>query len=88
MMGGYGCGPMMGWVWVFWILIVVGVALLVLLAVRLIGGGTNRTGTGGGPSGAATGRSAARRILDERYAKGELDVEDYRERLKGLEDGA
>ena len=88
MMGGYGYGAMMGWSWVFWILIIVGVVLLVLLAVRLFGGGLNRTGTGRGTSGAETGRSAAKRILDERYAKGELDTQEYRERLKGLEDGA
>ena len=87
-MGGYGYGPMMGWSWVFWILIIVGVVLLVLLAVRLFSGGTNRTGTGGSTSGAEAGRSAAKRILDERYARGELDTDEYRERLKGLEDGA
>lgn len=30
------------------------------------------------------GRSRAREVLDERYARGELTTEEYRERLEGL----
>ncbi|WP_253907990.1 SHOCT domain-containing protein [Arthrobacter sp. H20] len=33
------------------------------------------------------GATPARRILDERYAKGELSTEEYRERLEVLGDG-
>lgn len=87
MMDGYGYGSMMGWSWVFWVLIIVGIVLLVLLAIRLFSSGTNRTGNGTGTYGAAAGPSAARRILDERYARGELDTEEYRERLKSLGEG-
>lgn len=75
---------MMGGGWLFGVLMIVGIVLLVILVVRLSTGGTNRTRTGDGAHGAATGLSAARRILDERYAKGELDTEEYRERLKAL----
>lgn len=87
MMDGYGYGSMMGWSWVFWVLIIVGIVLLVILAVRLFSGGTNRTGTGGGNYGTDTGTSPARQILDERYARGELDTEEYRERIKALGEG-
>ena len=36
--------------------------------------------------GPAPGRSPARRILDERFARGELTVEQYRENLKVLDE--
>ena len=88
MMGGYG--SMMGWTWLFGALLIVGIVLLVILAARFFSGGMNRGGTGSGEGpgtdGPARGASAARRILDERYAKGELSTEEYRERLKVLGD--
>ncbi|GAA1496079.1 SHOCT domain-containing protein [Paeniglutamicibacter kerguelensis] len=68
---GYGYGSMMGWVWLFWVLLVIGLVLLGILTVRSFSGG------------ARDGRSA-RRILDERYARGEMTTEEYRERLKTL----
>ncbi|GAA4659791.1 hypothetical protein GCM10025779_27670 [Arthrobacter cryoconiti] len=87
-MGGYG--SMMSWTWLFWALLIVGIVLLVILAVRFFSGGINRGGTGRGDGpgtgGSARGVSAARRILDERYAKGELSTEEYRDRLKVLGD--
>lgn len=92
MMGGYGFT--MGWAWLFWALVIVGIVLLGILAVRAFSGGITRPGTGRGPGpgpgpdGPARGPSAARRILDERYAKGELSAEEYRERLKVLGDDA
>lgn len=88
-MGGYG--SMMGWTWLYWALLILGIVLLVILAARLFSGGMNRGGTGRGQvpgaDGSAPGASAARRILDERYARGELSTEEYRERLKVLGDG-
>ncbi len=75
MMGG---GFEMGIGWIFGLLVLVGVVLLVVVAVRAVGGGIT-TGTTGG---AETDRShRAREILDERYARGELTTEEYRERL-------
>ncbi|MBE4720058.1 SHOCT domain-containing protein [Pseudarthrobacter sp. AB1] len=88
MMGGYS--SMMGSTWLFWALLIVGIVLLVILAARFFYGGMNRGGTGRGEGpgtdGPATGASAARRILDERYARGELSTEEYRERLEVLGD--
>jgi putative membrane protein len=81
---GYG----MGWMWLFWLLLVLGVVVLVVVAVRVVGGGvTGRTADQQG-AGARPGRSHARQLLDERYARGEITTEEYRERLSELgEDG-
>lgn len=69
---------MMGWagmggLWIIWpLLVVIGVLLFGYLAYRLV---VDRRG--GGPTG---GVSSARRILDERYARGEIDDDEYRRR--------
>lgn len=76
----YGMG--MGWGWLFWLLLVIGVVLLVVLAVRALGGGVTRG------AGRPLARSRAREVLDERYARGELTTEEYRERLRELEESA
>ena len=94
--------------WLWGLLLLVGIAVLVLLAVRLFTGGTSRGGPGqsggAGPYGAPPtahhptarrglpraapgfpgGKSQARLILDERFARGELTAEQYRENLKVL----
>ena len=86
MMWGYGQG--MGWMWLWALLLLIGIALLVLLAVRVFGGGV-RNGYGppgpGGPP--PVGGSRARQILDERFARGELTADQYREQLKALGEG-
>lgn len=81
MMWGYGWD--MGWSWLFGLLMLVGIVLLVALAVRVFGG-SSRWGGGPGPTGPTGGPSRARQILDERYAKGELTVEQYREQVQVL----
>lgn len=82
MMWGYGWD--MGWMWLFVPLTLIGIVLVVLLAVRLFGGGVSRGGVAG-PL-AAQGRSRARQILDERFAKGELTADQYREQLRVLDE--
>lgn len=80
MMDFYGW-PGMGWMWIFWILLIVGLVLLIILLVRLIGGGMPSRRA----DGARTARdSRAREILAERYARGELTTEEYREALRTL----
>jgi putative membrane protein len=54
-------------------LLLAGLGVLVVVALRL--GGRGR-------------RSAARQILDERFARGELTTEEYAERLRALGDGS
>ncbi len=67
--GGMFLGPLFMVVW-----LAVLVALIVLL-VRWLGGGSLGTGT--------TPRTA-REILDERYARGEIDHDEYEKRRKTL----
>ena len=84
-------GPVLGrgWVWLFWLLVLAGLILLVVLAVRVIGGGgVSRSDSGASAAAQPSARNRAREFLDERYARGELTTEEYRERLQGLnEDG-
>jgi putative membrane protein len=64
----------MGWWMVLWW--VVGIVVLVLL-VRLVAGGSL-----GGP--VPRGDETPEQILKRRYAKGEIDREDYQRRLEDL----
>ncbi len=100
MMWGYGGG--MGWGWLFGLLALAGIALLVVLLVRLFSGGIDRGGIDRSgtdrreappaPPAAqpppAQGRSRARQILDERFAQGELTAEQYREQVQVLGEDA
>ena len=84
MMGSGG----MGWMTIFWLLLVLGVVVLVVVAVRAFGGGVTRPTGEPPPGGAGQGRSRARHVLDERYARGEITTEEYRERLAVLGEDA
>ncbi|MCI4063939.1 SHOCT domain-containing protein [Micromonospora sp. R77] len=66
-------GPMMGWMWVWSLLVLAVLAILVWLVVRLTAGHPQPAGT-----------TSARRILDDRYARGEIDEEEYRRRRAGI----
>ena len=83
----WGNGYNMAWGWPVGLLMLVAVILLVVWIVRVFAGGTDRgVSRGGFPAGRADGeRSQARQILDDRFAKGELNETEYRERLKVLE---
>lgn len=69
-------GPMMGWMWLWPVLVVAGLVVLGYLAVRLA--------TGGWPTDRTPARGSARDILDGRYARGEIDEEEYRHRRSVL----
>ena len=84
-----GNGFGMGWGWLFGLLLLVGLVLLIVFAVRAFGDGISRdTPTRGAPPSVGgsrqPARSRAREILDERYARGELSTEEYREQRKVL----
>lgn len=68
-------GSMMGWFWLWPVLLLIGLALLAYLIYRLM---QDRHG------GAQEGTSSAHRILDERYARGEIDEQEYRSRRTDL----
>lgn len=80
MMDSFG-GMGMGFGWVFLLLLLAGVAALVVLTVRLAIGPDRR---GHRPPETQGGR--ARAILDERYARGEIDSTEYDERVARLRD--
>jgi len=65
-----------GWMWLWGALMMVIVAIAIVWLVRAAASGTR----GHAPSGS----DRARAILAERYARGELTTEEYRERLDHL----
>lgn len=71
MYNGYGMGFGGGFMWLFWIVLIVGVVWV----VRALGG----------PSAGQRQAKTPREILDGRYARGEIDESDYRRRRKELE---
>lgn len=83
MMWGYGSD--IGWMWLFGPLMMVGIVLLVVLVVWLINGGTRRPATDS--TGRLEGKSRGRQILEERFAKGELTAEQFREQIQVLDEG-
>ncbi|WP_026821231.1 SHOCT domain-containing protein [Arthrobacter castelli] len=84
MMNGGGMGGM-GLMWIFGLLALVGVIALVVVLVKTFTGTTSNTGASGHSTGRGVGSDRARDILEERYARGELSTEEYRERLRTLE---
>jgi putative membrane protein len=67
-------------------LLVVGVVLLGVTVVRVLAGGVVDAAAGP-PLAPSDADGSARRILDERYAAGELSTEEYRQRRRVLEGG-
>lgn len=70
-MGGWGGG----WMWLWGVAMFVVFVVLVVVLVRSIAGQPERTDPA----------DRARAILSERYARGELSTEEYRERLNELQ---
>jgi putative membrane protein len=82
-MYGYDDYGMSGWMWVWGAALVIGVLALIgglVWAIVATTGHRRAPQAGAGES----GPTPARRILDERYARGELDTEEYRERVSAL----
>ena len=80
MMGSAGMHSGMGCAWLFWILLILGIVAVAVVLVKLLSGGRSghhHPGEGQRP----------RDILDERYARGELTTDAYRERLQNLDQG-
>ena len=76
-MGWYGMGSGMGWGgWLFGAILLAGIVTLVVVLVRTWGAQR--------PSDERRGPSDAEAILAERYASGEIDDDEYRQRLNAL----
>jgi putative membrane protein len=71
-------GDAMGWFWIWPVLVVVGLVLLGYVGYSLAQG----RATGGSRD--STDTDTARQILDERFARGEIDEEEYRRRRSAL----
>ena len=67
----------------FGALLLAGLTLLVVTAVRVLVGGV--AGTPKRTAAEHDSHGSARRVLDERYAAGELSTEEYRHRLRIME---
>ncbi|GAA1093251.1 SHOCT domain-containing protein [Pseudonocardia alni] len=74
---------MMGWGWIWPILLLLGVSLLVYGTAQLARG-RGSSGSVVGPGASLEAGVTARQILDERYARGEIDDEEYRRRRDEL----
>ncbi|MFD1212041.1 SHOCT domain-containing protein [Arthrobacter sp. GCM10027362] len=80
----------MGWAWIFGLLLLAIIALLATLVVRAFTGGPGRQGPEWAVAGQAgqrvlpPPRSPARQILDQRFARGELSIDEYNEHLRVL----
>jgi putative membrane protein len=74
--------------WLFWLLLIVRIIVVVVVLVKVLtgsSGGNAPPGRTAPPTGAGPPRS--REILEERYARGETSTEEFRERLRTLEEG-
>ena len=83
MMGNYGICAGMSWAWLFWILLLLGIVVVAVVLVKALTDGRRQSGHH--PT--EERRPRPRDILDERYARGELTTDEYRERLQNLEEG-
>lgn len=66
---------------VFWVAIIVGIVLLVVWLTRQVAGGQTY---GGGQGHIAGHTDAAIDILNQRYARGEIDKAEFEEKKKAL----
>ena len=97
--GGYGWGMHDGWGWGGWLMLTIMLVLLVtaiVVTVVLLLRTDSSARAGGHGSAGGTGRDAGwsghasptpRQLLDERYARGELDDEEYMRRRELLRSG-
>ncbi len=67
-----GHGFFGGFMWIFWILIIAAVIWFIAVATRRDSGSPGRD-------------KSAREILEERYARGEIDRDEYQQKKRDLE---
>lgn len=75
------------WMGAWWLLVAIGIGVLVYVAVKLASRSGDSKPSGGGET-AAPGQakpSTARQILEERLARGEIDSDEFRDRMRALD---
>jgi len=70
-------GVFMGWMWIWPVLVLMGLAAIVAAVVLWARGGSSPSAPN------AVGR--ARQVLDERFARGEIDEDQYRRMREALQ---
>ncbi|QGU05661.1 hypothetical protein CETAM_12145 [Corynebacterium comes] len=75
----------MGLGWLFLVLLVLGIVVLAVVLVSIFRNGTGR-GAGGDAVPQGPQRNRARDIIDERYARGEIDAAEYDEMHRRLDE--
>jgi putative membrane protein len=78
MWGGGWAGPAFGFIMM--IAVIAGIVAVIVLLFRALGSGS------GGQAAARGGGKAALDILEERFARGEIDAQDFEERRRLLGD--
>lgn len=73
--------------WGGWVLMVIAVLLLVALVVAVVIALLRMASTGPQPGAGGARRSRAEEVLDERFARGEIDEEEYQRRRAVLRPG-
>jgi len=75
----------MGWSWGFGVLAVAGLAALIYVIIRLLAHRTVSEDTR--PAAGHSDSGSAKRILEERFARGEITAEQFRDQLRVLDEG-
>lgn len=80
MFDGHWMGMSWGWVWIVLVILLIVIGVLVALVLRSSASAERGRSPGWDPESGQRARS----ILDERYARGEIDSADYEERVERL----
>ncbi len=75
------------WMGAWWLLVAIGIGVLVYVAVKLASrsGDSKRSGGGDVVAPGQAKSSTARQILEERLARGEIDSDEFRDRMRALD---
>jgi len=74
----------MGWSWGFGLLAIAGVGMIVYAIIRLLSSKSENAIPPSTPSPGPSEPTSARLMLDERFARGELTTEQYRDQVRIL----